>query len=174
MIQGVFSWIWQLWSVGLLCVFEGCHYLLVIVQTIATTQPDNCFSGRRHDRQQRWGGNNLNLGIFNWYKPEGQLGEVFAVESQQHLLPFAGTSEKHLRPFKKGTVLSHRHSGSKLIELCRVTWSLTSDLRSLAAGCYTDSWLLQIMVALLAFSMRVFIPGLTPCPKVYKMHSQAS
>lgn len=147
--------------------FWGVSLLVVDSVNIATTQPDNCFSGRRRDRQQRWGGNNLNLGIFNWYKTDRQLGEVFAVESQQHLLPFAGTSEKHLRPFKKGTVLSHHHSDSKIIELCRVTWSLTSDLRSLAAGCYTDSWLLQITVALLAFSMRVFISGLTPPAKVY-------
>lgn len=98
---------------------------------------------------------------------------MFAVESQQHLFPFAGTSEKCLRPFKKGTVLSHRHSGSKIIELCGVTRSLTSDLRSPAAGCYTDSWLLQITVALLAFSMRAFIPGLTPHAKVYR-RTQAS
>lgn len=79
------------------------------------------------------------------------------MESQQHLLPFAGTSEKHLRPFKKGTVLSHHHSGSKIIELCRVTWSLTSDLRSPAAGCCTDSWLLQITVVPLA------------CPRAHSM-----
>lgn len=65
------------------------------------------------------------------------------MENQQHLLPFAGTSEKCLRTFKKGTVLSHQHSGSKIIALLQSNLIATSDLKSVAAGCYADSWLLE-------------------------------
>lgn len=63
------------------------------------------------------------------------------MENQQHLLPFAGTSEKRLRPFKKGTVLSHHHSGSKIIELLQS--NLIADFRLKI----TSSWVLYRFVA---------------------------
>ena len=58
------------------------------------------------------------------------------MENQQHLLTFAGKSEKSMRPFKKGTVLSHRHSGSKIIELLQS--NLIADFRLKI----TSSWVL--------------------------------
>lgn len=93
--------------------------LLPVGNSIATAQPAHC-SVTEGVTGHWWvlvGGNNLIVGVFNWCKTEGQLEEVFAVENQQHLFPFAGASEKRLRPFTKGTGLSHRHSGSEIIEL---------------------------------------------------------
>lgn len=63
------------------------------------------------------------------------------MENQQHLLPFAGTSEKRLRPFKKGTGLSHRHSGSKIIELLQSNLIADFELK------ITGSWVLYRLVA---------------------------
>lgn len=87
------------------------------------------------------------------------------MENQQHLLPFAGTSEKRLRPFKKGTALSHRHSGSEIIG------SLQSNLIADFRLKITSSWVLHrfvAAVALLFFSTKAFIPGLTVCRGLQK------
>lgn len=63
------------------------------------------------------------------------------MENQQHLLPFAGTSEQRLRPFTKGTVLSHHHSGSEVIELLQS--NLITGLRLQIAG----NWVLSRFLA---------------------------
>lgn len=90
------------------------------------------------------------------------------MENQQHLLPFAGTSEKHLRLFKKGTALSHRHSCSEIIESLQSNLIADFRLKITAVGCYTDSWLLEIAVTLLAFSTKAFILRLTVCNGMQK------